>query len=161
MKRSIEINASQDLPTSMLKESIKAASTAGAFYKYIAEQIRNGFIRRKFIRFSDEESKKHANILNDRLTLSEDQARIPGQEKPDAYNDVSSYSLIGAFHVAKESARKIIMMCKGIKKKDVGHSEMYDEIIKDEKIYYKAVKMEENFPRSEHLYDGDRNIENK
>jgi len=149
MKKSIKKIPIQDLLASMLKDSINAMQTAGAFYRYIGEQIRNGFIRSKFIKFSDEESKKHKNVLNDRLKLEEKKSYMPDSDAPNTCKDSSSYSLIGALHLAKESVRRIIKMSKKEKKKDMNHHEIYDEIIKDEKKYYKAIKKEEDFPRPE------------
>ena len=138
----------QELLASMLKDSINAVQTAGAFYKYIGEHIRNGLIRSKFIKFSDEESKRHKNVLNDRLKL-EEEPPVPNPDAPDADKDTASYSLIGALHLAKESVKRIIKISKKEMKKDKDHHEIYDEIIKDEKKYYKAIKKEEDFPRSE------------
>lgn len=149
MKKSIKNIRVQNLLSSMLKDSIKITLTAGAFYRYIAGQIRNGFIRSKFTRFSEEESIKHRNRLSHRLEQAKDKSHVSEANKPDIYSDVSSYSLIGAIHVAKESVIGMIRMCKGVKKQDMGHRKIYDEIIKDEKKYYKALKKEEDFPRPE------------
>ena len=139
----------QDLLASMLKDSISAVQTAGAFYRYIGEQIRNGFIRNKFIKFSEEESRKHKNILNDRLKEVGKEPLISAPDAPDANKETESYSLIGALHLAEEFARKIIKMSKKEMKKDKNHHQIYDEIIKDEKKYYKAIKKEEDYPRQE------------
>jgi len=149
MQKSIKKIPIQDLLASMLKDSINAAQTAGAFYRYIGEQIKNGLTRSKFIKFSDEESKKHKDVLNERLKLEEKGSCISGSEGADSCKDTSSYSLIGALHLAKESVRKIIRICKKERKEDRDHHEIYDAIIKDEKRYYKALKKEEDFPRPE------------
>lgn len=133
MKKSDKNISIQNMLASMLKDSKKAMLTAEASYRHIAEQIKNGFIRSKFTKFSDEESKKHKDALNDRLKLTENKSCIPGPDKPDTYKDTSSYSLIGALHLAKESVRKIIKLSKKEKKKDRNHHEIYNEIIKDEK----------------------------
>jgi hypothetical protein len=147
MKKSIKNIPIQGLLTSMLKDSKKAMLSAGAFYSHIAQQIKNGFIRNKFTKFSEEESKKHKDALNDRLKLTENKSYISDPDEPDTCEDASSYSLIGALHRAKELARKIIKLSKEEKKKDRNHPEIYDEIIKDEKKYYKDLKKEESFPR--------------
>jgi len=149
MRRLIKKIPIQDLLSSMLKDSINAMQTAGAFYRYIGEQIKNGFIRSKFIKFSDEESKKHSNALNDRLKLEEKGTYTPASDKSDTCKDSSSYSLIGALHLARESVKRIIRMSKKERKKDMNHHQIYDEIIKDERKYDKAIKKEENFPRPE------------
>ncbi len=147
MKKLIKKIPIQDLLASMLKDSINAMQTAGAFYRYIGEHIRNGLIRNKFIKFSDEESEKHKNVLNDRLKLTEKEYSQIDSDKPDTNKDASSYSLIGALHLARESVKRIIKMSKKERKQDKNHHEIYDEIIKDEKKYYKAIKKEEDFPR--------------
>ncbi|MFH1189899.1 MAG: hypothetical protein V1682_04345 [Candidatus Omnitrophota bacterium] len=147
MKSPIKNIPIQALLTSMLKDSKKAMLSAGAFYSYIAQQIRNGFIRSKFTKFSNEESKKHKNTINDRLKLADNKSCISGPDEPDTCEDSSCYSLIGALHRAKELAKRIIRISKEEKKKDRDHPAMYDEIIKDEKKYYKALKKEEHFFR--------------
>jgi len=149
MKRLIKRLPIQDLLTSMLKNSIKTTFIAGVFYKYISERIRNGSVRCKFKNFSEEEFEKHKDILNNRLKCIEGKTQIVDSCKPGTYNDASSYSLIGALHIAKESIRETIKMCKIAKKQDAGHNEIYDAIIKDEKKCYKFVNKEENFPHPE------------
>ncbi|MDP3790877.1 MAG: hypothetical protein Q8R38_02410 [Candidatus Omnitrophota bacterium] len=149
MKKSVKNIPIQNLLTSMLKDSKKAMLSAGAFYSYIAQQVRNGFIRSKFTKFSEEESKKHKDTINTRLKLTENKSYTSGPDEPDTCEDISSYSLIGALHRAKELAKRIIKMSKEEKKKDRNHPEVYNEIIKDEKKYCKALKKEEHFPRPE------------
>ena len=149
MKKSVKNIPIQNLLASMLKDSKQAMLSAGAFYSHIAQQIRNGFIRSKFTKFSEEELKKHKDTLNNRLKLTENKSCISDPDKSDTCEDTSHYSLIGALHRAKELARKIIKISKEEKKKDKNNPEIYDEIIKDEKKYCKALKKEENFPRPE------------
>lgn len=149
MKKSVKNIPIQDLLALMLKDSKKVMVSAGAFYSYIAQQIRNGLIRSKFTKFSEEESKKHKDTISDRLKLTENKTCISSSDEPYICEDASGYSLIGALHRAKELAKRIIKISKAEKKKDRDHPEIYDEIIKDEKKYYKALKKEENFPRSE------------
>lgn len=139
----------QHLLDSMLKDSIKAMLTAGLFYRYIGEQVKNGFIRSKFIRFSEEESKNHKKLLNDRLMLIDNNSCVSDSDEIDRCKEVASYSLIGALHIAKESVRNIIKMCKEERQKDGYNHDIYDGIIKDEKQYFKAIRKEEKFSRSE------------
>ena len=129
----------------MLQESIIAEQTAGDFYRYIAQKIKNGNIRNRFMRFSEEEAGKHKKLLNDRLKLITGQYYNSDLNKLDANIKVSSFSLIGALNMAKESERKAVEFYKQAAKKDAGHKEMYDQIIAEEKKHWAAIDKEKNF----------------
>jgi len=129
----------------MLQESIIAEQTASDFYVYIAQKIQNGNIKRMFIKFGKEEAEKHKKLLNERLKSVTGQDYAPDLSKLDTDIKVSSFSLIGALKIAKESERKAIEFYEEAKKKDKLFRKVYDEIISDEKRHWLAIDKEKRF----------------
>jgi rubrerythrin len=139
----------------MLEESIIAEQTAGDFYRYIAKKIKNNNIRNRFIKFGDDESEKHKKLLNDRLKLITSQHYTPDFNKLDTEIKVSSFSLIGALNMAKESERKAIEFYKEASKKDTKHKKMYNEIIAEEKKHWTAIGQERHFQQEKEEFYSD------
>ena len=129
-----------------LKEAIIAEKTAGAFYKYISEQIRNGRIRNRFRKMAEDEAERHKDLLNDRLKEITNQTFEPNLSKIDRTVEVSKFSLIGALKMAKESEADAIDFYKKAKSRDEKkHRKMYEEIIKDEKKHWRYLDNEKKF----------------
>ena len=145
MKRLFKEGRSEEYLIGMLQESIIAEQIAGDFYRYIAQKIKNGNIRRMFINFGDEEAEKHKKYLNDRLKLITGRVYTPDLNKLDTNIKVSSFSLIGALKMAKESEKKAMEFYEEAKKKDEEFRKVYDQIIAEEKKHWLAIDREKCF----------------
>ena len=143
----------------MLQESIIAEQTAGDFYRYIAKKIKNSKISNRFIKFGNEEAEKHKKLLNDRFKLITGQYYSPDLDKLDTNIKVSSFSLIGALNIAKESERKAMEFYRQASRRDTKHKEMYDEIIVEERKHWAAINKEKHFQQDkEELYSDSNGI---
>ncbi len=139
----------------MLQESIIAEQAAGDFYMYIAQKIRNGRIRQMFMKFGKEEAQRHKELLNERLKSMTGESYVADLSKLDTNIKVSSFSLIGALKIAKESERQAIEFYEEAKKKDRGFRKVYDDIIRDERKHWSALDKERHFQEEDKFFHED------
>jgi len=145
MEKTFKKGGNEEYLVKMLQESIIAEQAAGDFYRYIAEKIKNGNIRNRFMKFADEEAEKHKKLLNDRLKLIIGQTYNPNLSELDTNIKVSCFSLIGALNMAKESERKAIEFYTEARRKDVKYRKTYDQIIAEEKKHWSAIDKEKYY----------------
>ena len=136
-----------------LKEAIAAEEIAGNFYRYLSNAILNSKIRNEFIKFADEEAKRHKDQLNKRLKEITGETYRPGFSSKIIPVEIGSFSLIEAFQQAKESEARAVKFYRKAKRKDEPkHRKIYDSLIKDEQKHWRFLDKEKKFFRKQISY---------
>ncbi|MBN3038523.1 MAG: ferritin family protein [Candidatus Omnitrophica bacterium] len=136
-----------------LKEAIRSEKITGSFYKYIAEHVENGYIKKTFNRFAQEEATKHKDLLQERLTGLTGETYEPDLTKMDVPLKENGFSLSSAAKAAKESEVSAIEFYKLARDQDdPEYKQMYDDIIKDEKQHSLYLQQDKLFEEEKQLF---------
>lgn len=141
-----------------LRNAISAEQTAGDFFRYISEQIRNGRTKNRFKQFADEETKINKRILQTRLREIVGNAYKNNHHRLDIFGFSFSvktewFSLFGALEIAKELEEMVMKYCKEAEFMDkFEYKRMYDDIIKSERKHCETIKKEEKFIHDKEYY---------
>jgi len=117
-----------------LKEAIRAEKIAGEFYRYISEKVENGYIRKSFKKFSEDEAGKHKLLLQNRLKELSGEVYEPDVDQDKATMVASKFSLATVSKIAMDAEEKAVAFYAMAKDEDAPeYTQMYEDIMRDEK----------------------------
>lgn len=144
------------------KLAIDSENLTAQFYKYIADNTKNGNIKKSFYEISNE-AKTHEELLKKRLAEITDEpyeTNITSYKKSNKLCP-SSFTIIGAINVAQTSEAESIKFYKEMlkDKTDKANQELFKFILDQEKKHLRLLKKQKEFLQIKETFHPTRGID--
>jgi len=143
---------------SNLQLSILSEQIAADFYRYFAGITKDPAVKKTFTKFAKVEAQRHKKLLNHRLKILTGRYYRPNLDSLNTRVRVSKFSLIGALKMAKEAERRAINFYRNATKKDMGYSEKYNTLVKEEKQHWAIIDKLRRLAEAGEYYSQPRGI---